>query len=71
MSIKLSFTSMYLFFVDEPGGQMSAGAPTPPPHSGALYRSERLAKYNQLLRIEEELGKSAKFAGEKSRNPLS
>ncbi|XP_064388450.1 gamma-enolase-like [Halichondria panicea] len=39
--------------------------------TGAPCRSERLAKYNQLLRIEEELGKGAKFAGEKFRNPLS
>ncbi len=31
--------------------------------SGAPARSERLAKYNQLLRIEEELGVRAKFAG--------
>jgi enolase len=30
--------------------------------SGAPCRSERLAKYNQLLRIEEELGSKAKFA---------
>jgi len=30
--------------------------------SGAVCRSERLAKYNQLLRIEEELGSKAKFA---------
>jgi len=30
--------------------------------TGAPCRSERLAKYNQLLRIEEELGKDAKFA---------
>ncbi|MFO8015483.1 MAG: phosphopyruvate hydratase [Candidatus Woesearchaeota archaeon] len=30
--------------------------------SGAPCRSERLAKYNQLLRIEEELGKKAKQA---------
>merc|ERR1712211_104874 len=29
----------------------------------APCRSERLAKYNQLLRIEEELGTNAKFAG--------
>lgn len=29
--------------------------------SGAPCRSERLAKYNQLLRIEEELGKKAKY----------
>lgn len=31
--------------------------------SGAPCRGERLAKYNQLLRIEEELGKKAKYAG--------
>jgi enolase len=29
-----------------------------------------LAKYNQLLRIEEELGKNAVFAGTDFRNPL-
>ncbi|KNE71860.1 enolase [Allomyces macrogynus ATCC 38327] len=32
--------------------------------SGAPCRSERLAKYNQLLRIEEELGDRALFAGD-------
>jgi enolase len=32
--------------------------------TGAPCRSERLAKYNQLLRIEEELGDKAKYAGE-------
>ena len=30
---------------------------------GSLAQSERLAKYNQLLRIEEELGPAAVFAG--------
>ncbi len=35
--------------------------------SGAPCRSERLAKYNQLLRIEESLGKNAVFAGKKIR----
>lgn len=35
-------------------GQIKTGAPA---------RSERTAKYNQLLRIEEELGASARFAG--------
>jgi len=39
--------------------------------TGAPCRSERLAKYNQLLRIEEELGSKASFAGEKFRSPLS
>jgi enolase 1/2/3 len=31
--------------------------------TGSLARSDRTAKYNQLLRIEEELGAQAKFAG--------
>jgi enolase len=31
--------------------------------TGAPCRSERLAKYNQLLRIEEELGDKAVYAG--------
>src|SRR5262245_10929836 len=30
---------------------------------GSVARSERLAKYNQLLRIEEQMGSGAKFAG--------
>lgn len=37
--------------------------------TGAPCRSERLAKYNQLLRIEEELGDKAKFAGRNFRHP--
>jgi enolase len=31
--------------------------------TGSLSRSDRLAKYNQLIRIEEELGKQARYAG--------
>ena len=31
--------------------------------TGSLARSDRLAKYNQLIRIEEELGNSAAYAG--------
>ena len=31
--------------------------------TGSLSRSDRLAKYNQLLRIEEELGPQARYAG--------
>jgi enolase len=33
--------------------------------TGSASRTDRIAKYNQLLRIEEELGRSAKFAGRK------
>ncbi|MGA0425708.1 MAG: phosphopyruvate hydratase [Alphaproteobacteria bacterium] len=34
--------------------------------TGSLARSDRLAKYNQLLRIEEELGDMASYAGRSS-----
>merc|ERR1719469_1603543 len=38
--------------------------------TGAPCRSERLAKYNQLLRIEEELGNKAYYAGVGFRSPF-
>jgi enolase len=31
--------------------------------TGSLSRSDRIAKYNQLLRIEEELGDKAEYGG--------
>jgi len=34
--------------------------------TGSLCRSDRIAKYNQLLRIEEDLGDSAKYPGKKA-----
>lgn len=34
--------------------------------TGSASRTDRIAKYNQLLRIEEELGPSARFAGRKA-----
>lgn len=37
--------------------------------TGAPCRSERLAKYNQMLRIEEELGADAVYAGKNFRTP--
>jgi len=37
--------------------------------TGAPCRSERLAKYNQILRIEEELGANAVYAGKNFRKP--
>jgi len=39
--------------------------------TGSLARSDRLAKYNQLIRIEEELGKAAHYAGAKAFGKLS
>jgi enolase len=38
--------------------------------TGAPCRSERLAKYNQIMRIEEELGSRGVYAGEKFRAPV-
>ncbi len=38
-------------------GQIKTGAPS---------RTDRVAKYNQLIRIEEELGSAARFAGKKT-----
>lgn len=38
--------------------------------TGAPCRSERLCKYNQLLRISEQLGGTAKYAGASFRSPL-
>jgi enolase len=32
--------------------------------TGSMSRTDRMAKYNQLIRIEEELGQAARFAGE-------
>lgn len=43
-------------------GQIKTGAPA---------RSERLAKLNQILRIEEEVGKNAVFAGQKFRTAVN
>jgi enolase len=34
--------------------------------TGSASRTDRIAKYNQLLRIEEEMGISAKYAGRKA-----
>jgi enolase len=34
--------------------------------TGSLSRSDRLAKYNQLIRIEEELGPAAQYAGRRA-----
>jgi len=37
--------------------------------TGSASRTERVAKYNQLLRIEEELGSAAKFPGRSALAP--
>ena len=49
---------------------LAVGLSTGQIKTGAPCRSERLAKYNQLLRIEEELGGRARYAGAHFRAPL-
>jgi enolase len=49
---------------------LSVGLGTGQIKTGAPCRSERTAKYNRLLRIEEDLGESAYFAGLKAFNNL-
>ena len=48
---------------------LAVGLTTGQIKTGAPCRSERLAKYNQLLRIEQELGAKAVYAGASFRNP--
>jgi enolase len=49
---------------------LAVGLATGQIKTGAPCRSERLAKYNQLLRIEEELGAAAVYAGLNFRTPV-
>ena len=39
--------------------------------TGSLSRTDRTAKYNELLRIEEELGKRAQYGTRRGKNRLS
>lgn len=50
---------------------LAVGLKTGQIKTGAPCRSERLSKYNQLLRIEEELGKAAIYTGQSFRLPPS
>lgn len=50
---------------------LAVGLATGQIKTGAPCRSERLSKYNQLLRIEEEMGKEAVYAGESQYRHIS
>jgi enolase len=45
---------------------LAVGASVGQIKTGSASRTDRIAKYNQLLRIEEELGSQAKYAGRKA-----
>ena len=70
-SIELANRSGYTSVISHRSGEtedttiadLSVGTRAGQIKTGSLSRSERVAKYNQLLRIEDELGKQAVYAG--------
>ena len=76
---QLAFRSSYGVQVSERSGQtediwladITVGLNAGQIKTGAPCRSERTAQYNQLLKIEEELGSAAKYAGRRFRQPFS
>ncbi len=70
-TIELAKVSGYKTVVSHRSGEtedsfiadLSVGMNTGQIKTGSLCRSERIAKYNQLLRIEEELGTQSRFLG--------
>ena len=75
---QLSFRNSYSVQVSERSGQtedtwladLTVGINAGQIKTGAPCRSERTAQYNQLLRIEEEMGRTAKYAGKNFRRPF-
>ena len=70
-AIEMAVNSDYAAVVSHRSGETSdttiadiaVGTPATQIKTGSLCRSDRMAKYNQLLRIEELLGADAKYAG--------
>jgi len=73
-TIELAFKNGYHAFVSHRSGEtpdsfiadLTVGMNTGSIKTGSGCRGERIEKFNQLMRIENELGKSAKFAGIKA-----
>lgn len=70
-TIRMAHTAHYTTVISHRSGEtedsfiadLAVGTGAGQIKSGSLCRSDRMAKYNQLLRIEEALGAQAKFAG--------
>ena len=70
-AIAMAVTADYSVIVSHRSGETSdstiadiaVGTQATQIKTGSLSRSDRIAKYNQLLRIEEELGDEATYAG--------
>lgn len=78
-TIELAKTSGYNFIVSHRSGEtedstiadIAVATGSGQIKTGSASRSDRIAKYNQLLRIEQELGKDAVFAGNGILNKLN
>jgi len=70
-AINMAFKAGYTAIISHRSGEtedttiadLAVAAGTGQIKTGSLSRTDRVAKYNQLLRIEEELGESARYAG--------
>ena len=70
-AINLAFKSNYTAVVSHRSGEtedttishIAVGTSCGQIKTGSLSRTDRVAKYNELLRIEEELGKKARYGG--------
>jgi enolase len=70
-AINMAFKAGYTAVVSHRSGEtedttiadLAVAAGTGQIKTGSLSRTDRVAKYNQLLRIEEELGEAARYAG--------
>ena len=70
-TIKLAKENNYTYILSHRSGEtedttiadLAVGTSSGQIKTGSLSRSDRTAKYNQLIRIEEELGKKAVYAG--------
>jgi len=70
-TVKLAKSSGYKSIISHRSGEtedvtishIAVGLETGQIKTGSVSRTDRIAKYNELLRIEEELGKKAEFAG--------
>ena len=56
---------------DAPIAALAVGTAAGQIKTGSASRTDRICKYNQLLRIEEELGSSARFAGRSAVRPFT
>lgn len=73
-AVELAKTSKYTAIISHRSGEtedpfiadLVVGLGTGQIKTGSLSRTDRLAKYNQLLRIEEELGKNACYLGKRA-----